>query len=280
MSEEENKAPLTAPAQGIRDAAKYLIAAFGAIGAVLVANLSLTALPSGAHPLIAALAVGVAVLALAILVGMGVSVLTPKAVTLGKLAQEPNSPVVKRLKDDEALFQGQGSDLVAFHKAYVEALTDRATAQDEYLKKVEPTTETKSRIADARVEFLDQAVSQVLEVAVFYQLQERFSVCRRTMMTALALIVVAAAGVFAWASAKPTSAHSFLRGAVLTDDDLQGVNLEGADLREVDLGGTNLKGANVAKVKSDDKTIWVSVVCPDGTMSVGSENGCEGHLSP
>src|SRR4051794_13293883 len=109
-----------APAtKAIRDAAKYLVAAFGTIGAVLVSGLSLTALPAGAHPFLAAVGVGVAVLALALLIGLAVSVLTPKAITLGELAKQEEAhvepPVVSRLKADEGLFAGQGTDLRALH---------------------------------------------------------------------------------------------------------------------------------------------------------------------
>ncbi len=200
--------PLSAATQGIRDAAKYLIAAYGAIGTVLVAGLSLTALPSGAHPVLAALAVGVAVAALALLVGMGVSVLTPEAITLGGLAElekqdRPGSSVVKRLKTDEALFGGHDSDLGAFHRTYVLALKDRAEKQEEFLREPNSTTKLARDVADSRARFLNEAVSQMLDVAVLYQLQDRFSPRRRGAMTLLALVVVLGAGVFASASAKP-----------------------------------------------------------------------------
>jgi hypothetical protein len=199
--------PLAAPAKSIRDAAKYLIAAFGAIGAVLVANLSLSALPDGGHPVLAALFVGIAVLALALLVGMVVSVLTPEEATLGKLAKlqerRPDAPVVQRLRADAELFQGQPADLRSLHDRYVAALDARAAAQQTYLGDPSADNETISRLADGRVQFLAEAVGQVLDVAVFYQLQERFSRIRRALMTALALVVVAASAGYAWAVAKP-----------------------------------------------------------------------------
>lgn len=199
--------PLAEPAKSIRDAAKYLVAAFGAIGAVLVANLSLSALPDGGHPVLAALFVGVAVLALALLVGMVVSVLTPEEATLGTLAtlqeRRPNAPVVQRLRADAELFQGQSADLRSLHDDYVAALDARAAAQMTYLGDPSADNEATSQLADARAQFLAEAVVQVLDVAVFYQLQERFSRTRRALMTALALVVVAAAAAYAWAVAKP-----------------------------------------------------------------------------
>lgn len=201
--------PLGAATRGIRDSAKYLIAAYGAIGAILVAGLSLSALPSGGHPVVAALAVGVAVLALGLLVGMGVSVLTPEAITLGGLAELERrdglkSPVVRQLKADEALFGGHEPKLDTFHRAYVQALRDRAEKQEQFLRTPDTVTKLARDIADARAQFLSEAVSQMLETAVFYQLQERFSPRRRQGMLALALVVVLGTGVFAWASAEPS----------------------------------------------------------------------------
>jgi hypothetical protein len=212
MAGADDSNPLKAASQGIRDAAKYLIAVFGAIGGVLVGGLSLTALPSGAHPFVAAIAVGVAVLALAFLVGLGLAIITPEAITLGGLAkierEEPGSAVIARLKADDALFMGQGPDLDAFHKNYVDALGERASKQDTYLRTLTTEDETASKVASARAEFLTEAVTRVLQVAVFYQLQTRFSPLRRALMIALALVVVAAAGVFAWASHKPASSKN------------------------------------------------------------------------
>jgi hypothetical protein len=204
MAEAEETSPVKPAAEGVRDAAKYLVAAFGAIGAVLVGGLSLTALPSGAHPLIAALAVGAAVLALAVLIGLAVSVITPEAVTLGELAKSKKSSIVNQLKKDEALFVGQGTDLVAFHRKYVQALNERTARQVEYLE--DPDDDVRkaaTEAAAALASLLDEAAGHILEAANLYGTLGRFSAGRRLAMTALAMVVVAGAGVFAWASAKP-----------------------------------------------------------------------------
>jgi lysozyme family protein len=210
VADDASPDPLSGPAASIRDAAKYLVAAFGAVGALLVANLSLSALPNGAHPWLAALAIAVAVVALAVLIGMVVSVLTPHDATLGTLAElqkrRPNDRVIQRLRGDPTLFQGQPANLVELRDTYAKALDARARAQMSYLASPTTAREQRSKIADARVQFLDQAVGQVLGIAVFYQLQERFSPMRRLVMTALALVVVAAAAGYAWAVAKPDPA--------------------------------------------------------------------------
>lgn len=201
---DETASPLAPASKAIRDAAKYLVAAFGAIGAVLVSGLSLTALPTGAHPVLAAFGIAVAVLALALLIGLAVSVIAPKSITMGELADcertGSDSVTISRLKADEGLFAGQGTDLKAFHTKYVQALKDRIDKYEAYVEDPTEDNETAMEVASARAELATQASSQILETALFFQLEERFSPARRVLMTILALVVVASAGLFAWAS--------------------------------------------------------------------------------
>jgi|SRR5215203_382426 len=200
---------LSVATKAIRDAAKYLVATFGAIGAVLVSGLSLTALPEGAHPVLAAVGIGGAVLALALLVGLAVSVLTPKAVTLGELVKierkKPTASLIRRLKADEGLFAGHGTDLSALHTKYVAAMKERVEANERYLRDPTEPNRTEMEAATARAEVVSEASGQLLEAAVLFQLEERFSPFRRFLMTVLALCVVAGAGLFAWASTSSSS---------------------------------------------------------------------------
>jgi hypothetical protein len=201
---EETASSLSTAAKTIRDAAKYLVATFGAVGAVLVSGLSLTALPAGAHPVLAAVGVAIAVLALALLIGLAIAVLTPKAITLGELAESErtgsNSSTISRLKADKGLFVGQETNLQTFHAKYVEALKGRVEAYEKYVGNPTEPNRTEMEAASSRAEIVSEASGQILETAVLFQLEERFSLRRRALMTVLALCVVAGAGLFAWAS--------------------------------------------------------------------------------
>src|SRR3979411_2280898 len=100
-----------------REAAKYLVAVFGAVGAVLISGLSLTALPSGRHPVLAALAVLVAVIAITFAIDRVISVILPGRVTLSDLArlqsEHPNDELITYLGANPELFGGLGGDFIA-----------------------------------------------------------------------------------------------------------------------------------------------------------------------
>ena len=196
-------------AQRIRDAAKYLIATFGAVGAVLVSGLSLTALPSGRHPILAAIAVFVAVLALAAAIALVIQVMVPTQMTLSQLAKltkdHPNDELAKFIGSNKELFGGQGTSVADFRDRYVEALDKRAKTFEAYLDAPQDSVkEAASDIASARTQFMSQAMMQLLNVAVFYQLKRRFARAF-PMIAAAALLVVVCAAAYAWASSKPAS---------------------------------------------------------------------------
>ncbi len=197
--------------QRIRDAAKYLIATFGAVGAVLVSGLSLTALPTGSHPFLAAVAVFVAVLAIAIAVGLAIWVMVPDQMTLSQLTklvdEAPTDDLSKFLTNSDELFGGLGTDLHGFRERYLEALKERAAAYEAYLSHPTEPRKKTSEVAAARAEFLNTTVGQLLDVAVFFQLKRRFSTAF-PIITAAALVVVIGAGGYAWASSKPASEKS------------------------------------------------------------------------
>jgi Tfp pilus assembly major pilin PilA len=195
-------------AQRIREAAKYVVAAFGAVGAVLISGVSLKALPSARHPFLAGLMVVVAVAAIAIAIALVIRVITPKQMTLGQLAElqkkHPTNKLVLFLNANQELFEGYGSNLSQFQTTYLRALQERTDAFHDYLDHLRDSErETRSRVTAARVQFLYPVVAKILDVSVFYQLRRRFS--RSWPIIAVAAIVVAgAAAVYSWASAAPS----------------------------------------------------------------------------
>lgn len=199
-----------------RDAAKYLVAAFGAVGAVLISGLSLTALPSGRHPVIAALAVLIAVAAIAFAIDLIIGVILPDPITpsdLARLQQEhPEDTLIVYLNSNTEQLGGQGSDLVAVRDRYLAALNARASCFDDYIAALAAgtpdsdavrTARSASEVASARVQFLAPLMGQLLEVAGLYRLRQRF-LDVKAQVAGAALLVAAVAALYAWASAAPT----------------------------------------------------------------------------
>jgi hypothetical protein len=205
--------------QQTRDAAKYLIAAFGAVGAVLVSGLSLTALPSGRHPIIAAIAVLVATAAIGVAINLVIRVVMPYRVTLSELAklqqEHPNDKLIVYLEANRELFDGLGSDLVASRDRYLAAVDARAKTYDQYIAALSAqpqdlTTveeaENASKVASAQVVFIAPLMARLVQDAWSFRVQERFAHVR-LWIGAAALIVVVAAAVYAWASTAPAKAQ-------------------------------------------------------------------------
>ncbi len=205
--------------QETRDAAKYLIAAFGAVGAVLVSGLSLTALPYGRHPVIAAIAVLVATFAIGVAINLVIRVVMPYHVTLSELAklqqEHPDDKLIVYLNANRELFDGLGSDLVASRDRYLAGVDARAETYDRYIAalKAQPQdpnavaeTKTASEAASAQIEFLAPLMARLVQDAWSFRVQERFARVRR-WIGAAALIVVGAAAVYAWASTAPAKAE-------------------------------------------------------------------------
>jgi len=201
--------------QRVRDAAKYLVAAFGAVGAVLISGLSLSALPNGRHPFVAAVIVVLAVIAITWAIVLIIRVIVPEELTLGRLAtleqQQPEDELVRFLSENEELYGGFGTNLAELHDNYLRALRDHAAAYENYLSVVgtdaAPESDraaalSASEIASSRAEFLDPMVGKLLDVAVFYQLKRRFRGAWPQVTLAAVVVALAAAG-FAWASTKP-----------------------------------------------------------------------------
>ena len=69
-------------------------------------------------------------------------------------------------------------------------------------------------------------------------------------------------------------ARARLRGAILIDATLTNATLESADLRGANLAGADLTGADLTWVR------WLSTICPDGTLNIGTTACTAAQLIP
>jgi hypothetical protein len=205
-----------------RAAAKWLIAAFAAVGAVLVSGVGLSSfagLSGGRLALgsIAFLAGTASVIAAVSIVG---DVLTPEPVTLRELARRQSwrnegDPLdrdwlIEYLEADPSFFQGitaeapEEETLIAACGAYEEALNARYGTAETYWRAEEEgarytdlrTAEKAMKVADTRSQTIHLTVRRLEQIAAAQQTVLAFR-DKRGALALLAASVAASIGVFA-----------------------------------------------------------------------------------
>ncbi len=311
MSESDAADPLpprTDAAAETRAAAKWLVAAFAAVGAVLASGLGLSAAGtlSGNRLILALLGFTIAVLGVVAAISLIVGVLAPKPITLSELADlqlratngrvtAAEKALVEYVQNHPALLQGIAGDsgtakselIIKANENYDRALARRGSASETYFALAAElgtdddrtkVAQEKAEVADSQAQTLHDTVRR-LERLVDEQNTILSFRGRRIAVAVAAVFVAAGVATFAVASNPPKAPSADLRGAELVDVDLSGASLRGANLsgmslKRVDLQGTNLSGANISKTR------WKDTVCPDGTNSDNAGKTCAGHLSP
>jgi hypothetical protein len=307
MSDAPESAPTDdAVTQETRAAAKWLMAAFAAVGAILVGGIGLNALGSldGERLTVAIVGAIVAGLGVIVAVSLTTDVLTPDPVTIAGLARLASSAdpspdelrLLEYIESDPSLLQGiidrdalkpDQQLLVEANLAYGAAVDDRFRTADEYWRTAaqlgadDPTTKTARQVADIasnKASTMHDTVKRLERIATGQQTVIAFRSIR-AVLAVVAVFIALGIGAFAAASNPPDPATADLGGANLTDVDLSGASLRGADLSDMSLRDTNFEGTNLDDANIED-TKWTNVTCPDGTNSHNAGDTCEGHLEP
>lgn len=270
----------------IRDAAKWLIAASAAVGAVLIAGSQLSSigqLDLGRRLYAAIGGVALALMAVVFAMWVAVQVLRPIGVTLKELqdhwAANDRADVKFFHKNPGQLGYSSPTDLrTAREQAWQEREDKRVALDAASGEAARKTAQEQFDAADDEYERINSDVLSILQNAQYQLLQDKFN---KTLWKLLAAAVLAAGGimVFAWAAnpPKPPSVTTSLRNAHLIGADLRDANLAGADLTGADLTDANLRGADLSNAVVKDVT-WLNTTCPDGTNSDDAGKTCRGHL--
>jgi hypothetical protein len=288
-----------------RDAAKWLLAGFGAIAAVLVAGTQLSSIGSLDDPariLVAVLALAIGLTAVALAAAVTALLLLPGFTTLSDIAtQEARGRrpwdigyVGDVLDENPEIAEGYATQVSGENgllRKYRTGLDKRAEAYREYLTAYasgdatrKAAKQRKFNEADAIAMELGRVAKTVTTVASYRRLN-RNGRGWTAAVTVLALVTGIAVAAFAWAANPPKDDASdaaggaktlSMRGAVLTNLDLSGRDLSGVDFTGATFDGVNLRGA---KLNADNlgSTTWKASTCPDGVATVGTES-CVGHL--
>lgn len=283
----------------VRDAARWLIGSFGAIGAVLAAGIPLSNLGSLAGPRlwIASVVAVAGLLSVLAAIWLVLEIILPSEVTLGALAARSESRTASAVKDEllqfledenSQMFKGL-ADRIGGDRGlatrWEEAIAEYRRALEEHQARPgDRGLEAAAQSAGSRMRMFGDVIAQVLAAASYRQL--RLQIQKRQWWIFLSIAFAGASLVTFSAMANPDSPLSpSLRGTDLSGSDLRGAVLEEVDLRAANLSGSDLRGANLNGARIDG-TEWEDVRCPDGTLSAyvrdakGEFGTCDGHLAP
>lgn len=288
-----------------RSAAKWLIAAYAAVGAVLLSGISLSATGDLEGEQLAAAAIALLVGSVSVILALIliVDVLTPAPVTLKDLADfaerrnanvgdEFENELVAYVESDPSILQGISVDvpperrLIATRAAYEEALEHRFKASESYWALLQASgapemvkqASREMEVAEARAETMHYTIRRLERIVSAQGTVQKFS-ARRGLLAVLAVLITVSIGTFAFVSNPDDPAKADFHGATLERVDLSGASLreadfEGMTISSSDFEGTNLEGANF------EGSRWVDTTCPDGTNSDNAEQTCSGHETP
>lgn len=275
----------------IRDAAKWLVASFAAVGAALIAGSQLSNI--GRLPLCSSwtgecarlwIAVAGALLALGgvvLAIWTGVSLLAPDHKQAADLVAEWQDGTVVRTYFERNPAQLQGFD------DFSDLIKRETTAYAEFdeLNAAEQPDANALGAAEIRLKDVlgrgDDAISIANHVIYVHHFKH---VALRSL---LAGALVAALGIvaFSWASnPSPAQATVSLRGANLSGASFVGTKLRSVDFTNATLTDADFTEADLLGAALDDAAIdgvtWSNTICPDGTNSDDAASSCENHLTP
>jgi Pentapeptide repeats (8 copies) len=255
-------------ADRVRDAAKWLLAAFGAIATVLVAGSQLSSigeLDDGKRLTVAILGVVLALVGLGVASWLVLDIMMPSFASLSDVVRiddkrESKQKLARRYPE---LLHGYDS-LAKLKKDYQRALKDRREKAFGNYKMPPTVSDDEVKAAGNRVVVIGQAVEAVENITAFQSLEDKLRrPARRVWLFALAAVVALGIGLFAWAAhppetqAEPQQAPVSLSGLHLVHSSLVGAQLPGVNLQRTwliaaDLRGANLEAANLTGARLRD----------------------------
>lgn len=261
-------AALGALSEQVRSTAKWLIAAFAAVGVLLVPGLQLANLGAltGSRLAWALVSAAVALAAVIMAAATIARLSSMKAPSFADLVRrerrnDQHDPLIKVLDSNRTLLQAEAGTLAELRDRYRAALAAREEAygvlNPARLMQVpgnvlsgtptpEETEQAQAQLdtAKARAALLRPILEQIASVVEFQDISRKF---RRQRWYVAGLTVLAAAALVSFAVAvhSPDHATSDFSHAHLTNLDFDGSNLREADFNGAVLTGVDLHGADL-----------------------------------
>jgi hypothetical protein len=196
--------PLSKAADRIRESAKWLIASFAAVGAILIAGLQIADIGGLTGSRLAWAIVGIilGVAGVVFAIAAASSVVTKSFVTLKALADQSKDQEPRKSLDGDRVLLGGYESVSDLHDAYASAMAARVHALEvHYAKPTVVTKDTADRTRDwANV--LDRIQKPVLDRASFLTLANSYKKARYGILCGAGLTAFGIA-TFAWAANPP-----------------------------------------------------------------------------
>ena len=202
----------------IRETAKWLIAAFAAIGVVLVAGSQLSSLGSikSLSPLLAIAISGVllGLIGVGLAIWSAVGIMTPEHITLSHLIIDKNLENIRTfIEKDEDFLKKRVTKIADLKTQYLQALEDYHRKWDEHIGDLNDTPEGRAKrqsyiLAKEKLFYISDIVQQVLAVAAYEYLRRNFRRARKFIFTG-GVIATVGIGLFAWAANSPPQKERF-----------------------------------------------------------------------
>jgi hypothetical protein len=279
---------LEAHARTEAGSSKWLAAALGGVGALLLGGLQLANLGGleGFDRIAASVLAGlVATLGVVGAIIVTVGAMMPISLTFADLehADSDDGRRTKALRDwigknRRRLLRGDErvADLSADYERALAEVNTRYAAW--YADPDNPEKEMRAKAAGEWRLYLNGLISELVAEAKLHMTRRAV---RRSRWAVMGASVAVAAGivVLILATTEPEAPALDLRGADMTglklgNVELRGVNLSGMTIKNADLTGADLRDATI------DGTTWVNTICPDGVNSDNAGKTCAGHLTP
>jgi len=297
--------PMSEAVDQVRSAAKWFIAAFGAIGVAIAASLVLGDIGKldGKDLWLATLGIAIAFLGILAAVVAVTRILTPVARELSELKDAPgDDPAIKLLNRAPNLLN-PFQDIDELYRERNDALAKYRTAFEAWSQHQDATTTKGVKAARTLCEPIEAVAERVISWANYASLQTRLQHSLWRFMVPGVVLAVAGLLLFAiYVKDPPSASPASLSGVQLpkgklSDVDLSGVNLKKADLTAADLTRANLSDAVLDKATLDRANftaanlegaslggaslagaVWAHTTCPDGKISDEVGNTCAAHL--
>jgi hypothetical protein len=187
----------------LRDTIKWLATSLAALGAAVVAGVSINGLAGleGTPLLVAVISGGAGLLAILVAISIMLSLLASDVLYFSEIAADPNHPISREIKI-------HAKDVLPGHARTIGSLLDSRDSFEEEMDKAREAKDVPAfEKALKKYTSADQAIADVASLAQFLQLRNSFR-SRSPLLILCTIVAIAALGVYSLVAGSKSSVNS------------------------------------------------------------------------